>query len=366
MRIFFSILFTVVAIIAFAQNNNGISIGIHDTIYSNILKEKRQLLIYLPDNYKIHQQYPVVYLLDGENFFHFFTGITSFIGGGNIPEMIVVGIVNTNRYYDFTPTYDPNATSPNNGGGEAFTSFMENELMPYIETHYNTAHYRLLVGHSLGGLLALNTLLKHSDLFNSYIILDPSLWWDSTKLFKESSRLLQEKQYQNKTLFLAMSNGSEGTMDTMDEVFQFRDKLKENPGDGLKWMSKFYADEYHGSLPLIGSYDALKFIFDFYKRPSLSKLTDSTPAILEKHYRQISEKIGFTILPSEYDLNGLAWRCAVLEKNYDRAYLFLQLYQKLYPNSTGMYAAFGDYYEGKGDKNKAMEYRDKANKSKKE
>jgi glutamine cyclotransferase len=130
------------------------------------------------------------------------------------------------------------------------------------------------------------------------------------------------------------------------------------------WMSDFIVkidpDEFHASVPLIGCYDALKFIFDFYKRPSFQKLTDSTAIILENHFKMVSERMGYKVLPSESDLAGLAWRSRVMEKNFDRAFTFLQLYIRLYSESPTAYDNMGQFYEAKGDIGKAKTFYEKA------
>jgi len=114
------------------------------------------------------------------------------------------------------------------------------------------------------------------------------------------------------------------------------------------------------SVSLFGSYDALKFIFDFYRRPSFQVLTDSTASILEKHYQMVSKRMGFAILPPEADLAGLAWRNSAIEKNFERALTFLQLNQRLYPDNPGVYDSWSLYYEAKGDDQKAKSFYDKA------
>lgn len=196
--------------------NNAITIGTVDSLKSKILNETREIWVYVPDNGNPTQKYPVAYLLDGDWYFHSFTGIVSHLGeiSGNsvIPDMIVVGIVNTDRIRDLTPTVD-SSTNELTGGGEAFTSFIEKELMPYVETKYPVTPYRMLIGHSIGGLLVVNTFLKHTSLFNSYIALDPSLWWDSKKLLNESHSILKQDKFKGKSLFLAIANSMKPGMD---------------------------------------------------------------------------------------------------------------------------------------------------------
>src|ERR1043165_8621252 len=107
MRTILFCLFVLMLNTGYAQTHNRYSIGQIDTVHSAILNEERQLLIYLPEEYDTLKKYPVVYLLDGESFFHSFTGIVSHLSGSYVvPEMIVVELVNTNRGRAFTPPAD--------------------------------------------------------------------------------------------------------------------------------------------------------------------------------------------------------------------------------------------------------------------
>src|SRR6186713_2351723 len=137
-----SILIVTISLCSLAQTDNKI-----DSVYSTILKEQRKVWVYTP-NMKAGmqnpgQRYPVVYLLDGDGHFESVVGMIqqlSQVNGNTIvPEMIIVGIPNTNRTRDLTPTHianDPpmmdSNSSKNTGGGENFTTFMEKELMPHI------------------------------------------------------------------------------------------------------------------------------------------------------------------------------------------------------------------------------------------
>lgn len=145
-----------------------------DTVYSQVLQEKRPVWIYCPPydtTYFSKPQYPVLYVLDAEGYFSSLLTLLqqlSVVNGNTVlPEMIIVGIPNlpAKRITDLTPGSGASAN--------AFTLFMEKELIPYIDGHYATAPYRVLIGHSLGGLTVVNTLLKHTALFSSYIALDP-------------------------------------------------------------------------------------------------------------------------------------------------------------------------------------------------
>src|SRR5579872_5232018 len=165
-----------------ADNSNNIVIGKIDSLYSKTLGEERKIWVHVPGdgNSPGGQRYPVIYLLDGDAHFPSVMGMIQQLsevnGNTACPDMIIVGIPNTDRLRDLTPTraatgYNRNDSNSvrNSGGGEHFTAFIEKELIPHIDSLYPTAPYRMLIGHSLGGLMVVNTLIKHPQLFNAYL-----------------------------------------------------------------------------------------------------------------------------------------------------------------------------------------------------
>jgi predicted alpha/beta superfamily hydrolase len=348
-----------------------------DTLYSEILKEKRPLWIYKPDqgsavNVK-SEKYPVLYLLDGDWHFLSVVGMLeqlSYINGNTIcPEMIVVGIPVSNRYRDMTPSYDSTA-SKESGGYNKFISFISSELIPYIESNYPVSPYRVFTGHSLGGLTVMNTLIHHTDLFNAYIAIDPSMWWDNQVTLKATQKVLPDKNFENKRLYLAIANSMDKNMDTINvrndktrstlpirSLLELSDNLKSQKNNKLIYNVMYYKNENHGSVPLMATYDALHFIFDFYN-PGLTKkdYADTTMSLsikIEKHYRNISEKMGYRINPSENLINTLGYN-AIFLNNLKLAEYFFRLNIDNYPESSNAYDSMGDYYITIKDKQQAI------------
>jgi uncharacterized protein len=271
--------------------DNLLVIGKRDSVSSKILDEKRIVWIHLPSDYDESEKkhYPVVYLLDGNWNFSAFTGIVThlseILGNKVLPHMIVVGISNTDRSRDLTPTFSMNDLSgkivvrlKRTGGGEKFVSFIKNELLPYIDSSYHTSGFRILIGHSLGGLTVINVLINHTNLFSAYVAIDPSMWWDNKKLLIQANETMKQKIFEGKFLFLAIANTMPQGMDTLllqadtsaatihiRSIFQLKNVLQQNTGNGLIWSYKYYNSETHGSVPLIAEYDAMRFIFKSYK-----------------------------------------------------------------------------------------------------
>ena len=177
-----------------SQDAALLNLGVKDSVYSTILKENRQLNIYLPPGYNAADttRYPVVYLLDGgmeEDFIHI-TGLyqfSSFEWVNRVRPSIIVGIVNKDRRRDFTfpSTEETERTRyPTSGASRNFMQFLEKELQVFIDKKYNTSKERTLIGESLGGLLATEILFSRPALFTNYIIVSPSTWWSNGDLLQ--------------------------------------------------------------------------------------------------------------------------------------------------------------------------------------
>jgi len=357
------------------------SIGTIDSIYSKILNETRKIYVYSPNRGSEGKldsiSYPVVYLLDGEHNFLTVANMIEQLGRKSnsiLPKMIVVGLLNTNRTRDLTPTNVPEFDSTS-GGGENFISFLDKELIPHIDSLYPTLPYRIIIGPSIGGLTVLNILIHHSNLFDSYIAIDPSLWWDDQMLLKQANNELHEKQLGNKTLFLAVANtlplgfdtsivkdDTTGFFEHINSIFKFIEVLKNNSANGLRLKWKYYEEDGHSSVALISEYDALRFIFSDYRMPLFEKILADTLNVdsgIDAQFKRISKQLGYMILPPETEINDLGY--IFLEKKiFPKAYAFFDMNVKNYPNSLNVLDSMGDYYAVIGNKEKAIECYTKA------
>ena len=253
-----------------AQNNQDIIIGSKFLINSSILDEERTCLISLPDSYnessEAKTKYPIMILLDGSTHFITATGIVHFMGSDRnrnyfMPETIIVAIENTDRERDLTVTKIKTKRINTMGGGRNFLAFIEKELIPYVDKNYRTEPYRILVGHSLGGLLTLNAYMDENSLFNGYIAIDPSVWWDE-QMMTEKVDSIPALSF-NKKLFIATANQGEAkngkNKKRHDALYA---QMKNRANGSINVKIEYYENEDHRSVPLIALYEGLRYLYD--------------------------------------------------------------------------------------------------------
>jgi uncharacterized protein len=250
-------------------------LGIVDKIQSKSLGEERILNIYLPQGYNKNDtdRYAVTYLLDGsadEDFIHV-VGLYQFYSFewiNRVPKTIVVGIATVDRRRDFTyPTTleKDKKKYPTTGHSDKFIAFLEHELQPFIEKNYKVNASKTLIGESLGGLLATEILFKKPALFNKYIIVSPSLWWDNGSLLNQSSDLLNEGFSQNTTVYIGV--GKEGLTPTeIPRVMEvdanlLAEKLKGTKSKAVHVYFDYLPEEDHATIMHQAVSNALKFLY---------------------------------------------------------------------------------------------------------
>ena len=254
----------------FGQNDTDIILGHELAINSSILNEERTCLISLPDSYsdssELEKKYPIIILLDGYTYFKTASGIVHFMSSDRnknhfMPETIIVAIENIDRERDFTVTKIKTKRPNTMGGGRDFLDFIEKELIPYVDKNYRTEPYRILAGHSLGGLLTLNSYMDENSLFNAYISIDPSIWWDEQMMTEKVDSILPLSL--KKKLYIATANQGEANYERNkkrhDTLYTLLNKRAEEP---LNVKIEYFENESHRSVPLIALYEGLRYLHD--------------------------------------------------------------------------------------------------------
>jgi hypothetical protein len=330
-----------VCLVAGKAGEEYYSIGTKHTIYSEVLDEDRNIMVYTPLGYEQSKQaYPVLYLLDGGAHFHHASGIVQFLSAqGVIPQMIVVAITNVDRNRDFSPSHLDKL--PTSGGADHFLEFLSAELMTFIDGQYRTVPYDILAGHSFGGTFATYALLEKPELFDAYIAMSPYLMWDDDFMVKEAEQKLRP-EYEHPIVFY-MTVGNEPNY--YGALAEFTQLVETKSSKDITLTYELMQDENHGSIPHMSIYRGLEEIYSGWKLPK-STFIAGLDAI-DKHYQSLSERYGYRIGTPEYTVNALGYYYL----NNDQMEKSLKVFDEnlsRFPESANVYDSYGEALEKKG------------------
>ncbi|MEP2650610.1 MAG: alpha/beta hydrolase-fold protein [Paraglaciecola sp.] len=342
-------------------NTNNVKAGIRgsvtdDGLHSKILNEQRDLLIHLPNNYHRYtsRQYPVLYLLDGQRNLRHTAGTLDILNQDNkAQEMIIVAINNTHRTRDFTPTYDQSYNQWGiSGGADNFLDFIENELVPYVNKKYRTNNFKIISGHSLGGLLAIYALHSRAHLFQAHFAFSPSLWWHDQVVFKQTEDFFAKTTKLNNYLYTNLGN-EDGPM--LSSYERYLALLDAHALEGFRYNADLDTSETHGSTALAGQALAYRGLHASLQAPQ--DVIDQGIAMITKFYKAQSEIYGYEIKPSYRAVNSLGYE-ALQQKDFSTAIQMFKDNVKNYPHKADAYDSLADGLEANGDLHKALEMRD--------
>lgn len=298
------------ALLALLAAQSPIEIGQSFPIQSRILNETRVIDVSLPVGYETEaaRRYPVVVVLDGEVEHESAAAVARFYAStAQLPPLIVVGVRNTNRMRDLTPRpvagfrVPPEAADA--GGADRFLGFLTDELLPHLDRAYRTTPMRVLIGHSLGGLLALHALAERPRAFTGYLVMEPAVWWNDELHFKAAGAALRQPAAGRARVILVNAPG--WSIDT-------------TRWGGTAPMVR-YVDipgETHASMALAGMMQGLRTIFaDF--RPARWRAGMKPIAILAR-YDSLADRIGHAV-PIPADAFATAIRMSIDARDYEDA-----------------------------------------------
>lgn len=343
-----------------SQDVEQIVIGTKHTLRSRILNEDRTYYVSLPDSYNTressHRNYPLLILLDGNIHFRNISGMVNYMSSDRyrswkIPEMIVVGIQNVDRRRDYTPDKIITARKNNSGGGEKFLGFLENELIPELDRNYRSSPYRILFGHSLGGLLATHAYLKETSPFKAFISVDPSFGtWDAATMDQKLDKVTEQsfKRY----FYIATANWGKGNIRNRDRHVRFFEALNARCDGVFPAKLEYFENENHSSVPPIAFYRGISTLFEGY---GISYREVKSKEDLIQNFESISKRLGWDVIPPEHLVTQIGYNMLENETEKTRALDFFKLNTENFPDSPGAFYHLGEAYEALGDKTKAIE-----------
>lgn len=348
---------------ASAQQPGGpVVIGETVRLESKLLKESRTLLIAKPAGYDGGtERYPVLYLLDAEVHFRYASALEAFLAGiDHMPKMLVVGIASgdqAHRTRDLTPPSTAemdNRFSPGGGGADAFLSFFADELIPFVEKTYRTRPYRLLVGHSFGGLFAVYAMIKRPTLFNGYIAADPSIYWNNQAVVAQAESFLAHTRLLQADFYMT-AGGALGEIP--EEVARFRTALAKSAPERFRWSFEAMKDQDHMSIPLPGIYRGLAAIFEEWRLSNPLELFDKGGIEgIHKRFRDAGRRFGYPERTTPPFTVSLVVAALINGGRLDEAAGVLLHDPNTYPPPWNQLDALARRYENRGNTEKAVQY----------
>ena len=344
-----------------SQTDSQLAIGTRHTILSTILKEERAYYIQLPESYHEpganYKTYPVLILLDGNLHFKALAGLVNYMSSDRyrswkFPEMIVIGIENVDRRRDYTPDKVVTVRENTSGGGDNFLRFLEEELIPELEKNYRTAPYRILFGHSLGGLLTVHAYMKKETLFNAFIAVDPSFGsWDAPTMDEKIAGVSDSSFH--RYLYMATANWEKRNFKNRDRHTRLFEALNSICPGVFYGTLEYFENENHASVPPVAFLHGMSSIFSGYGI-SWRDVDSSEDLVLQ--FEAISDRLSWTVHPPEHLVNQLGYQFLRSKDEQERrkALDCFILNTENYPGSFNAFDSLGEAYEVLGDPEKAL------------
>ena len=319
-------------------------------IRSKILGEDRIVHVSLPPNYALaKQRYEVTYLLDGsvKSFFDLTVAAAGYDAGGDVhdyalPRQIVVGIEQKDRGVDLGRNQ------------EVFERHLVEEVVPYIDHEFRTVRYRTLIGHSLGGRFALNTICRNPGVFASIIAISPGIG-DSTALGAFTECLRRDFTANRTVVRQLVITAGEREVRLTATVGRLRDFLRDSAPPNWHWTFVDGAGLGHTETPYVAIPRGIRFVHDksLWEMPpaqadSVLKGNVEPEAAIAAWYRVLGARMGYDVPPSA------KWLRATVAAHFARhenaaAEDAARRYVADYPDDLSSYADLADALLSRGN-----------------
>lgn len=334
------------------QDGDPVTLGSYRVLHSEILNEARTLQVFLPRGYEFSAlDYPVVYLFHSDQVEEYFAealSTLSMLSADLIPQVILVGIANVDRYRDFYPW-----PRGDGWGGEAgvFLDFVRDELIPFVDREYRTKAYRILVGPQAAGVFGAFTLLEDPDLFQAFILNDPCRL-DSDERFLCGELGSFAKSPRARGIFLAVSHRALEDRWEMGRLESLRGVFQEDGVEGFRWRITL-DPSWELFLAPLHLRENLLAMFPGYRFPENRDVAELGDVL--SHYSALSRRYGFLVDPPALVLAQASDRLTESGR-YQPALQVLEHLVALYPESLDGYWRLANLHREAGDTVSAVWY----------
>lgn len=325
------------------------------TVESVILGEQRQIYVQLPVGYDLSDdRYPVLFAMDGEWLFDLASAHARYysfdeVTDETMPRMIIVGVPNTDRDKNYTPT--PNSGNelefPTAGSADVFLEFLERELVPMLERRYRTEPARTIVGWSFSGLFCAYAAVEKPELFNAHLCISPAVWWDNDLVYEK----MKDARFDlPKRMVLTLGSGESGGL-VYESSKRLLKLMQENPSIGISVGHFEIADVGHTWGVAAAMDKGLQNLFSGYIAPQ--SVINGGIASIDNYYERLSDLWGYSVRPPNKVLHAASyqeWQAG----NHDAAIAILVAARTNDPNYSSTQKLLGMFYEAAGDAENAL------------
>nr|WP_298924051.1 alpha/beta hydrolase-fold protein [uncultured Allomuricauda sp.] len=324
------------------------------------LQERRGVSYYFPEDYSDEKKYPLIVVLDAEYLFDIVVANAKFYSKHHrMPQAIIVGIDQAEDDIRWEDCDFEQTTGLPTEKGAQFYEFLGTELIPYLETNYNIAPFKMFAGYDITANFGNYFLFKDKSLFNSYLSISPVL------AIEMESRVPSRLSDLNQEIFYNIILEKEKTEDRQ-RILQMNNAIKSIDKETLHYFFDEYNDADHVSIAAYGISKAFDNVFKIFRPISPKEykteiLTSDEPVFkyLEDRYNMIENLLGFK---KPVELNDIMAIYAACLKKEDIESLkpLAELCKKQFPDTMLGFYFEGEYYEELGEPKKAFKTFEKA------
>lgn len=324
-----------------AQNSQPVIVGHSQTITSEVYGVDRTIQISLPYGYEdADQQYPVLYLLDGQQWFLQALSLRQVLAGYDYtPEFIIVGIVTSDN-----PRFGFFAQS------DKLMDHLEKEVIPYLNEEYRTNDQRMLFGWQFAGAFTLRSLAQRDQLFDGWFAASP--FPIQGAITSDLANWLQADDTHQETVLMATSLNENNVE---PGVIALASRFEQYTQPTLRWQYKQLKHETevsagHRTTPLGTLYQGLRFYFGDYPNLEFNSLEqyDSLGGFdyVKRYYQERGQKYGIATDISQEGMFFLV-RLGLDTENYPTfAFAMEQFWNTGFLQNTnlGWTSRYGEFY----------------------
>ncbi len=280
------------------QDGDPLVLGHYRILHSAVLEEDRTLQLHLPEGYaEADIAYPVVYLFYSDQVEEYFAQAVhelSALGTDRMPQAILVGVPNTQRYRDLLAW--PQEGRPGTGQAGRFLRFVREELLPFVDGEYRTKPYRILVGPQAAAVFGAYAFVNRPGLFQAYVLNDPCRQdVPGRSLCREV--LARAASPEGEGAYFAVSHQEGETRWSPEPLLQLAAGLQDAHPVGFRWRIHI-VQQWPLFLPPLEIRESLLDLFSDYPLD----LNGATPDLsrIRAHFESLSRRHGFTVDPPNH------------------------------------------------------------------